>query len=488
MAAGRKATDVNAYLTVCLALCLTLVISLCLALIEGARENGGRLEAECVADIAMESVMAEYHRELMKQYNLFAIDSSYGTAVCGKENVEEHLKSYLDKNLNVRDLFLAGYLYRDFFGLKVKNAEVTEVSILSDENGAVFRRAAVDAVKEDVGIGLLEDVRQWMQVIEVNGLEDGEEEARKQELDEEIAGYDGTVVEIKENVKETVSVTNPTDAIEEKRKLGILKQIAEEEQFSEKVLVAGGLIESRMQQGMVNRGNTVLSQVTEAEALAERFFFQEYLLKYMGYCGKEKNGAALDYQVEYLIGGNAADIDNLRMIVNRICMIREAANAIYLMGCEEKRAEMKLVSEVVGALILLPQLAPLMEAAILLGWAYAESVYDVKTLLSGGRIPLLKSDDNWHYSLATALSGEWKAQGDNDEGMCYADYLRVFMMFQDVDTITVRAMNMVEADIRSTPGNACFRLDACYEAIEVSIEWESAYGYQYGMTKSKSYH
>ncbi len=476
----------NGYLTVCLALCLTLVISLCLTLVEGARRNGGELEAECIAEIAMESIMAEYHRELMRQYNLFAIDSSYGSAVCGKGNVEEHLKMYLEKNTDCSDLFLGELFYKDFFGLYPDETKVTQVSILTDDNGRVFRRAAREALGEEVGLSLLDDVQRWMQYIEVNGLEDGEEERRKQELDGEIAGYDGVEVEIEENVIELVSVVNPTDIIEEKRKLGILQQIAPEDTFSSKVLITDTLIASRMDAGEVNRGNMVLESGNE-ENLAERFLFQEYLLKYMGHYGAEKAGSSLEYQAEYLIGGQSADIDNLRMVVNRICVIREAANAIYLMGCEEKKAEAELLAQVVCTMILLPQLAPVMKAAILLGWAYAESVYDVKSLLAGGSIPLFKSDDDWHYDLTSALAGIWSHRKDGERGMSYEDYLRVFMMFQDVDTLTERAMNLVEADIRGTPGNEYFRLDACYVAIESQIVIGSKYGYRYEVTCKKEY-
>ena len=74
----------NAYLTVYLTLCLAVILSLFLALIDGARRNGARLEAEIVTDIGLQSIMAEYHRELMKQYNLFAIDTSYGTEQQGE--------------------------------------------------------------------------------------------------------------------------------------------------------------------------------------------------------------------------------------------------------------------------------------------------------------------------------------------------------------------------------------------------------------------
>ena len=81
----------NAYLTVYLALVMTVMISLYLVLIEGVRYNAIRLEAECVAQIGLSSVLAEYHRELLDRYNLFAVDSSYGTAHAGSSNVEQHL-------------------------------------------------------------------------------------------------------------------------------------------------------------------------------------------------------------------------------------------------------------------------------------------------------------------------------------------------------------------------------------------------------------
>ena len=185
---GRDDTvqSYNAYLTVYLALCLMVILSLFLALIDGARRNGARLEAEIVTDIGLQSIMAEYHRELMRQYNLFAIDASYGTALCSKVNTEEHLQKYLKKNLNYEDVFLSDYLYRDYLGLGLEQAQLQKISILTDERGAVFRRCAVEAIKADVGLNILEDVQGWMETIEVNGLEEGKEEEQKQEYDAQI--------------------------------------------------------------------------------------------------------------------------------------------------------------------------------------------------------------------------------------------------------------------------------------------------------------
>jgi hypothetical protein len=52
----------NGYMTIYLALTLGVMISLCLALIEGCRYRGICLETECVMDIGMDSILAEYHR------------------------------------------------------------------------------------------------------------------------------------------------------------------------------------------------------------------------------------------------------------------------------------------------------------------------------------------------------------------------------------------------------------------------------------------
>lgn len=489
---GDRRKFTNAYLTVCLSLCLAVILSLCLTLIDGARRNGARMEAECVADIGLQSIMAEYHRELMKQYNLFAIDASYGTTTCSKANTEAHLKKYLSKNLQYGDILFSDIFYRDFMGFRLDQAELTKVSILTDQMGAVFRKRAVEAVKADIGLDLLQRLKGWMQEVEVNGLEEGKEEVRKQELDEQIDGwiaeYDGMEIEVEEEDWRTLELENPTDGLEAKKRQGILKLVIEDsENLSQNALNTGNLVMNRMQQGQISQGNMAYESPENMEALAERFIFQEYLLKYMGRYGKEEEENALRYQIEYLIAGKDSDTENLKGVANRLCGLREAANAMYLWSNEAKRAEIKVAAGLVCTLIMLPELTPLLEGAILLAWAFAESVYDVKSLLAGGKVPLFKDDDSWHYGLLAALEGELQDQEQGGEGLSYQDYLRIFMMFTDVDVITGRAMNMVEADIRKTPGNSAFRLDGCYEAVEAYIKIDSGYGYQYEITRQKKY-
>lgn len=412
----------SGYLTVFLALILAVLLPLCLTLIEGARIRAIYFEAECVTDIGINSIFAEYHRELFAQYNIFAIDSSYGTIYSGKNNTEQHLKEYLERNMSYEDVFLSDFIYRDFMGLYMNNAELTNVSFLSDYNGAVFRKSASDAIKDDIGIELLEQLNEWISIVESECLYTRNVGEEKHNLDEKIeelvdeAQSDDEIEIIREDgTIEIVEVSyepyeNPTEVLETKRREGVLKYVVDNtDELSKKVLDTKNLFISRVEAGNISKGNISMEDMSVLRQIEERFFFQEYLLKYMGYYGDSNPNNALEYQIEYLIAGNTSDLENLRSVANKLCLMREAANAVYIFSDETKCAEAELLAAVIATFVQAPDIEPFLKDSILLGWAYAESLYDLKTLLSGGKVPLIKDEETWHYSLQGALAAD-----DND--------------------------------------------------------------------------
>ncbi len=470
----------NGYMTVYLALTLGVLISLCLALTEGCRYGGICLETECVMDIGMDSLLAEYHRELLRQYNIFAIDCSYGTTDGTTKATEQRLLEYMNRNFSLKDIFLDKILYRDFFALEAEEAEMTKAAFLTDAEGEVFRRMAVNAIEDDIGIGTVQQVTEWLQTIESKGLQDRNIAEEKQAVDAQIEEYEGKHIE------------SPTKALEEKRSDGLLSLVLSEEDISDRKMEAEDLIEERMKENAVSHGNISIEQPTGWEETKERILFHEYLLRYMGRYGAEKEDNPLWYEVEYIIGGELSDRENLRYVINRIFAVREAANAMYLFGSEENYAVAKALGEVLAAALLVPEISELFTVSLILGWAFAESVYDVKTLLSGGKIPLLKNDDTWHYGLQGILQGDLSDMADSGDpdktqGMSYEDYLRIFLLLEDSEKVTCRAMNIVEQNIRNTAGNSAFRLDACLTEIEMNVKVKSRYGYELEIERRKSY-
>ena len=148
----------NGYLTVYLSLVFAIILSLLLALVEGAAMGAARLQAELVADLGIDSVFAEYHRELFSQYGLLFIDDSYGTSKGSISKIEKHLTDYMSYNMNPKKgiLIPPG---SNWIGLENIYLEIEEAALATDDAGAVWKAQAVDYVKkvDAPNIGVLLD-------------------------------------------------------------------------------------------------------------------------------------------------------------------------------------------------------------------------------------------------------------------------------------------------------------------------------------------
>lgn len=480
----------SAYMTVYLALTMGVMITLCLALIEGVRLNTLQMEAECISDLCMDSVMAEYHRELFRRYNILALDSTYGSKFKGRGNIEGRLAWYLEENFSMGKksgkLQLTGYLIRDLLGMQLSSVSIEDYSLLSDWDGAVFRKEAVKAIKDDLGIIALQDTLTWLKVVEEYHLDTIDIEAQKQEADAQIAAYQGREIEGKPGKLE---FDNPTLFIENTKKKGIMWLVLGDKSVSSKSFDPSRLIYQRSLSEQSNHGNIALDTQNVLQQSGEKLTFDEYLLSYFGNYLKSVEKSALDYEVEYFLVGKNTDADNLHGVLLRLLAIREAANATYLFSCKTKYEEAETVATVLSALIGVPELKDPFTITILLGWAYVESLYDLKVLMNGGRVPLMKDDKTWHYGFTGVLEGIWESviNSDQKEGLTYQDYLRILLSLANEKDVTGRAMNVVEANIRLTSGNQDFQMDACYARFSARVLLHSGYGYNLEIKEDKAY-
>ena len=485
--------DEPAYLTVYLALTLGVMVSLFLVLMEGARFNTIQLEAVCISDACMDSVMAEYHRELFRRYNLLAIDFSYGTKTASKRNLEGRLAWYLDLNLdhppqNTGEKLVKSR-FRDLLGMHLESADLTEYSLLTDENGSVFRKKAVEAIKDDYGAIAVQEVLDWMNTVQEYHLDTRDVEAEKRAVDEQIAAWQGKKVTQDGKENAILEFDNPTVVMENHRKTGILWQTMGDKPLSGRRLNTADLIYQRIKDGKQNQGNLASNEQNTVEDAAEKVLFVEWLRAYLGCYGAPKEGSALEYELEYVLSGEDTDAWNLRNVLYRLLALREASNATYLFSDETKREEAKLVALALSTILGVPELEELFSTTILLGWAYAESMYDLSILMDDGRVPLMKTEETWHYGLSSFLDDLW-GMGDaskGKEGLSYQDYLRILLFLADETEMTCRAMDIVESNIRLTPGNQSFRLDGACSEIRTRIVIASKYGYRTELWEEKRY-
>lgn len=145
------------------------------------------------------------------------------------------------------------------------------------------------------------------------------------------------------------------------------------------------------------------------------------------------------------------------------------------------------MADLLCALIVSPELAPLLQNILLGMWALAESAADVKNLLDGGKVPLIKKDGQWSLSLLGILSGNFEGSGKKKDGLSYQAYLRVFLGLMDQDKKAARSLDIVEMDIRQTQGNAQFRIDQCIDYIKAGFGFSDAAGHDFVFEKKMCY-
>ena len=468
-------------MTVFLSLILSVMLSLCLTLVLGARENSRRMEIECVTDIGTDSILAEYHRELLRQYDLLFIDTSYGTANASYYQTAAHLQNYIAYNLGGEEIFLSA-LYRNLLKLEVERVDITAVSAASDDGGAVLRKQAVDEMYQRVGISYLKQIENWVNTTQEYGLDTRDVLQERAENVKRLEEWDTFLEEYSEGSETTRDLGNKVVSIWE---AGVLSFVVKEpDKLSTSTIDGQQYLSSRQ----LLKGTGMNPAITFEDGFWEQLIFHEYILAYTGRYNQEKEGSHLKYQTEYILSGKSGDLENLKSVVYKLLAIRAAANLIHLLSSEEKCMIAEAAAAIIAALLTIPEAEPVFVAVLILTWAMAESLYDVSQLLKGGRIPLLKSESDWHYGLEAIFDfgGAFEEEKETS-GLSYNDYLRVLLCLQDKQTTTYRLMDIMEMDIRKTPGNKNFRMDGCIDSLTASVVYYGADGRSYHIVGSDGY-
>lgn len=481
-------------LNVYFALMIAVIIPLILTMIEGSRINAMKLQLECVVDMGMDSVLAEYNRPLLEQYDLLFIDLAYEQSTGSLDHLKEHFADYVSYNLQPQKE-LPILQNRDFLGLNMESADILAASRATDEQGAVFRYMAVSYMLNKYGMDYIDDLRDMIAVTERRGLYDSDIMAENDDAQNAIDSIEVPPPEDLEEGEEwnEPEKDDPTDSLNEIRYLGILPLVCDGE-ISTVSINPDSYVTGRS----LVTGSGMEESWQECMPLVDELLFNEYIMEKCGSYSQRKEGSPLCYETEYVIVGKSNDADNLRIAAERILLIRGGANSIYFFSNQELKAEAKALAASLSFVLLYPQFEILFEAAIIAAWIYAESVVDVRQLFSGKKVPLIKGEGEWNLSLENALgltvdavsgmAGEGNpSDNEGESGLSYEDYLRLLLYITPLEEKTGRCMNLVEMNIRKVVGYENFCLDQCVAAFTVQMVFSSSYGYSFLMKRSCRY-
>lgn len=475
-------SQTKGYITVFLSLSIMIILSLVLALYQGARIGAVRMKTECVADIAMNSVLAEYSRELYEQYGLLMVDTSYGTGNPSIKNLEDHLRHYAEKNF---ERSTAGGILnaQTMTAMYCKDVKISGYSVATDNNGAVLNRQILAYMAgEPIGY-LMGEVSSNASSLQSGGLDSTDVDALASENQEIIDSTELPEIEKEDGKKEIISIGNPADVVNSQRGIGALNlALSDKTGISESVCSLSEYASHRN----LNKGTGLDDQmgITAVQKLILDQYYYEKCSRY----GAEMDKAQLKYQLEYLIYGLDSDYGNLEKMAETLLFWRQASNMIYLFSCQEKVSEAEAIATALSVILFVPELADAIKYSILFAWTFAESISDLHILFSGGRVPLFKSDETWKLSLSNMFSfRDHLGSQDNQEGLLYEDYLRIKLLMTNHLEKTKRMMDIIEMDIRQTEGNAGFKLDYCVDVFRAQLEVGTKYGYEVGIERIYGY-
>lgn len=443
-------------ITVFLSLVSVLFISLICTLAEAARVQGARAWAAAVTDMGLFSVFGEYEREILDRYDVLMLDAERGTEGDVEGQLALLLSTYMAYNTDPgKDLSrLSG---RNLFPLIQETCKITGYTLATDENGEAFYQQAVENIQENLGTELLlvyrertEEARRRQQEAEEYekqedaGWSDLEVlEKQQQEKDAQNAGEDQEENGGNEAESPPVSAPeNPLNTIRKLKKTGILALVVKDPS----VLSAKMVSSRELPSGRERREGSLEVEKSSGGAVADGIF-QEYLLDHFGSYRAPADGGGLQYQMEYIAAGKSGDRENLKAVVNRLLLLREGSNFLYLSSNEKMKAQARTLALSIAGAAPVPGLKEVLEAVLLLAWAYGESLMDVRTLLAGGKIPAVKDASTWKLSLedlvhVTELLQECDEGGG--EGQSYEDYLRILLLIGPKSAYPMRALDMME--------------------------------------------
>lgn len=168
-------------------------------------------------------------------------------------------------------------------------------------------------------------------------------------------------------------------------------------------------------------------------------------------------------ELEYLYNGNSADAhENLRSVAGMILLVRFIFNYVASFTVESVRAT---VDGIRTALAGTGPFAVLVSELARMGFAIGESAMDVERLRQGERVALFKNKKTWKFSIRgladsitedigeivlDEVSGYGSDESEGDDGaltLTYTDYLRLFLLLVDGDTLAVRTANLIELNV-----------------------------------------
>lgn len=459
-------------ITVFISALMIVILTFSSAICESVRIRGAKISGMCALDAATESSMSKYDVRLMEEFEIF------GSYFHGMGDYIQLLSEDIKRNLNPEKEFLM-LGDTDFWKLDMNSISLNKYQLLTDNNGEAFFEQAVLHTKENVPVDIIELLTGYVNNNEnPDNIEDyfeNEEkktddliEMYKEQADSDTENtsdnmyeYTGEIIEVEES---------PVEVVKTIKKEGVLSLVIPQDRSisAAKIDVSTCLSNRNINEGIVEE--------PEETTISDKALFVEYISgKLLDFTSTDNKSTSLNYKLEYCLGGKESDEANLKYAINRLLLIKEATNFAYLLTDGPKKSQAMAVAAGIAGVSGSEKLIEAVKYAILLAWAYGESIVDVRNLLNGGTSALLKTDETWRLEIANiGKLGESLTEPVKEaNGLNYTSYLKLLMMFKNKDELVLNCMDMVEQVMRELYDKKSYCLDNLIANVEPVVTFIS---------------
>ena len=173
----------------------------------------------------------------------------------------------------------------------------------------------------------------------------------------------------------------------------------------------------------------------------------------------ETQAQVLDYEIEYLLFGNASDRENLSDAVHRLLAVRSGLNLIHILSDSGKREQARALAAVITGAGSITPLILVTTFFVMSVWALGEALMDVKGLLAGEKVVLLKTSEDWTLDVENLLvlgrDGTLEA-GGGERGFSYLSWLKILLFVEPAVRQEYRIMDVIQLNLGQ--GKSGFRM------------------------------
>ncbi len=215
------------------------------------------------------------------------------------------------------------------------------------------------------------------------------------------------------------------------------------------------------------------------EAMAEKLLLIVYMEEHFSCYTDNANKGALRYEQEYLIFGHKFDKSNVEAAALGILGLRVAMNVVHTFTDPAKNAQATECATTLLGAVGMPFLISLCKYIVLFVWGVQNAQVETAAILQGKEVPFLVSTKSCQVAFGEVFTmGKdtrlEKAKNYSERGtgaLDYEHYLLLFMLLCNEDTLTARAMDVIQCNLRLYYDPE-FELRKCYFGFGVLLRAE----------------